>query len=131
MVYMTISTSIIIGRKRGDIHFYSRRWKATGFALVRKLGVDRDNKSIYSIAEFFVMKKYRQLGAGQGAAYELFNRFSGVWKVAQIEENKPAQLFWRKIIGKYPNHSYQEVREADWDGPIQTFSTETIREDWL
>jgi len=99
--------------------------KLAGFALVRKMGAIEDSKSIYSVAEFFVMKKYRQRGVGQDAAYQLFNRFSGVWKVAQIEENIPAQLFWRKTIGKYTNHNYQEVKEADWDGPIQIFSNET------
>jgi predicted acetyltransferase len=99
--------------------------KLAGFALVRAIGSKEHNQTIYSMAEFFVMKKYRQLGVGQHAAIEVFNRFSGIWKVAQIETNKPAQIFWRKTIGKYTNNNYQEVREDEWEGPIQTFSTET------
>lgn len=98
--------------------------KLAGFALVRELGTNEHNQLIYSVAEFFVMKKYRKLGVGQHASYELFNEFSGIWKVAQIETNKPAHFFWRKIIGKYTNNNFQEVREDDWEGPIQTFSTE-------
>lgn len=74
-------------------------------------------------AEFFVMKKYRKKGVGQYVAVEIFNKFRGFWKVAQIESNLPAQIFWRKIIERYTNNNYQEIREDDWEGPIQTFST--------
>ncbi|BBH24381.1 hypothetical protein Back11_57260 [Paenibacillus baekrokdamisoli] len=98
--------------------------KLAGFALVREVGTNEHNQTIYSVAEFFVMKKYRKLGVGQHVSTELFNTFSGIWKVGQIETNKPAQAFWRKIIGKYTNNNYREIREDDWEGPIQTFSTD-------
>jgi len=94
-----------------------------GFALVRELGLNEANQTIYSMAEFFVMKKYRNLKVGDYVAQELFNMFSGFWKVAQIEANKPAQMFWRKTIERYTNNNYKETREDDWEGPIQTFST--------
>ncbi|NOU75607.1 GNAT family N-acetyltransferase [Paenibacillus sp. LMG 31458] len=98
--------------------------KLAGFALVRIMGINDHGKRIYSVAEFFVMKKYRKLGVGLIASNEIFNRFSGIWKVAQIETNKPAQIFWRKVIESYTNNNFQEVREDEWDGPIQTFSNE-------
>ncbi|TCZ79494.1 GNAT family N-acetyltransferase [Paenibacillus albiflavus] len=94
-----------------------------GFAFVRELGLNEDNQTIYSMAEFFVMKKYRNLKVGQYVSQELFNMFSGFWKVAQIEANKPSQAFWRKIIARYTNNKYKDIREDDWEGPIQTFST--------
>ncbi|TVX96319.1 GNAT family N-acetyltransferase [Cohnella terricola] len=99
--------------------------KLAGFALVRTFGTNENetNPFIYSIAEFFVMKKYRKLKVGQTVAFELFNRFPGCWKVAQIEENEPAQAFWRKTIDRYTNGRYKEIREDDWEGPIQTFSS--------
>ncbi|UOY93085.1 GNAT family N-acetyltransferase [Ectobacillus sp. JY-23] len=89
-----------------------------GFALVRKLEHDT-----YSIAEFFVMKKYRQYGIGRQVAFQLFDSFSGTWEVAQMKENIPAQLFWRNVIGTYTKGSYQEITKEDWDGPIQRFQT--------
>ncbi|GGH27102.1 GNAT family N-acetyltransferase [Paenibacillus segetis] len=89
-----------------------------GFALIREIGT-----STYSIAEFFIMKKYRHQGVGEHVATEMFNTFTGVWKVAQMETNKPAQTFWRKTIERYTNNNYQEIREEGWDGPIQIFST--------
>ncbi|MBW7477334.1 GNAT family N-acetyltransferase [Paenibacillus oenotherae] len=95
--------------------------KLAGFALVREIGTSEHNQTIYSVAEFFVMKKYRQLGVGQHASTALFNRFHGIWRVAQIEANTPAQAFWRKTISRYTNDDYQEVREEDWHGPVQMF----------
>ena len=91
-----------------------------GFVLVRKLD-DIDELPVYCMAEFFVMKKYRHQGVGEKAATEIFNQFQGAWRVAQIEANAPAQHFWRKIIGRYTNNDYREIRVEDWDGPIQTF----------
>lgn len=99
--------------------------KLAGFVLVRMMGTNEQSQPIYSVAEFFVMKKYRKLGVGIIASTEVFNRFRGIWKVAQIESNKPAQIFWRKAIERYTNNNFQEVREDEWDGPIQTFSNET------
>ncbi|WP_195575524.1 GNAT family N-acetyltransferase [Paenibacillus sp. 1001270B_150601_E10] len=94
-----------------------------GFALIREIGrLDNDNP-IYSMAEFFVMRKYRKTKVGQGAAHQLFQHFPGIWKVGQIETNIPAQTFWRKTISRYTNGHYDEIREEDWDGPIQKFSS--------
>lgn len=97
--------------------------KLAGFALVRSLGKDESNKTTYSTAEFFVMRKYRKSRVGQTAAHKIFDNFGGIWKVAEIEANIPAQTFWRKTIGKYTNGKYEEVKEENWEGPIQTFST--------
>jgi len=96
--------------------------KLAGFVLVRKKGTNSSNYSIYSIAEFFVMKKYRKAGVGKKVANLVFDMFEGEWKVGQIESNVPAQRFWRKVISEYTTGKFEEVREADWDGPIQRFS---------
>ncbi|WP_163852911.1 GNAT family N-acetyltransferase [Paenibacillus elgii] len=92
--------------------------KLAGFALIRELGSD---ERVYSVAEFFVMKKYRRHGVGREMAFDLFNRFPGQWEVAQMEENEPAQTFWRRIIDEYTKGSYQEMTRDDWEGPVQTF----------
>jgi predicted acetyltransferase len=99
--------------------------KLAGFALIRDIGTNDDNQTVYWMAEFFVMKKYRNLKVGQHVAHELFDNFSGFWKVAQMESNKPAQTFWRKTIERYTKGNYTEIREDDWEGPIQIFSSVT------
>ncbi|MEK8131011.1 GNAT family N-acetyltransferase [Paenibacillus filicis] len=103
-------------------YFIREEGALAGFVLVREIGTINEIP-VYSIAEFFVMRKYRGRGIGRHAAFELFDSFRGIWKVAQVEANKPAQIFWRKTIEQYTGNQFQEVREDDWEGPIQLFST--------
>ena len=88
--------------------------KLAGFALVRL----RDGR--YSMAEFFVMRKYRRGGVGARAARDVFARFPGQWKVAQLPTNLPAQAFWRTVIGDVTGGVYTEHVEAD--GVVQEFT---------
>jgi predicted acetyltransferase len=81
--------------------------KLAGFALVRLTG------GRYSMAEFFVMRRYRHSGVGAEAARDVFARFPGRWKVAQILSNLPAQAFWRAVIGDVTGGRYAEVAETD------------------
>ncbi|WP_372633712.1 GNAT family N-acetyltransferase [Cohnella sp.] len=97
--------------------------KLAGFALVREIGNNEQEYKVFWMAEFFIMKKYRKSNVGRTVAQRLFQDFSGIWKVAQIESNVPAQIFWRKTIEQFTNGNYEEIRQEDWDGPIQTFST--------
>ncbi|MDM5315145.1 GNAT family N-acetyltransferase [Fictibacillus sp. b24] len=98
--------------------------KYAGFALVRKKTQDHMTiEFCFSMAEFFIMKKYRKNGVGKHAATYLFDRFPGKWEVAQIKENIPARKFWVKVISDYTNRNYTEIQRDDWDGPIQTFIT--------
>ncbi|REK75137.1 GNAT family N-acetyltransferase [Paenibacillus paeoniae] len=95
--------------------------KLAGFALIRNMGAAEENNVVYSMAEFFVLKKYRRLKVGQTAAHQLFDQFPGSWKVAQMETNIPAQAFWRKTIDRYTHGNYNEATEDGWEGPIQVF----------
>ncbi len=101
--------------------------KLAGLALIRRLHYP-GHESAYEMAEFFVLKKYRRTGMGQLAAKELFDRFPGTWKVAVMESNLPAKLFWQKIIAQYAQSNYRETREEDWEGPVFIFSSGTARE---
>ena len=90
-----------------------------GFALIREVGIKEERG--HTIAEFFILKKYRRKSIGKKAAFYIFNMFPGKWKIAQIEENIPAQNFWLKIIKEYTNGEFHEIREEDWHGPKQVF----------
>jgi len=83
-----------------------------------------------SIAEFFVMRKYRRRGVGRTVACTVFDQLPGRWEVRQLEENRVAQLFWRAVIDKYTHGEYTEQQLAayGWDGPAQIFdNTSTER----
>lgn len=80
-----------------------------GFALVRA-GTPHD------MAEFFVMRKYRRTGVGQGAARALFAMFPGAWQVRQEGANVASTRFWRDAI---PVEFEEGTTES---GPVQYFS---------
>ncbi|KZE64335.1 acetyltransferase [Fictibacillus phosphorivorans] len=83
--------------------------KYAGFVLVRE--VVEEGQKYWSIAEFFIMKKFRRTGLGQRVAHQVFDSHKGNWEVGQIEKNKPAQIFWRKVIGNYTNGQFEEKTE--------------------
>src|SRR5215210_3036465 len=82
--------------------------KYVGFVLVNK---NKSDTYYFSIAEFFIMKKYRREGIGQEAARQLFTLHKGDWQVHQRENNIPAQEFWRKVINKYTDGQFSERLE--------------------
>jgi len=77
--------------------------KYIGFVLVKRF---KSKKKYFSIAEFFIMKKYRRTGIGKAAARQIFNLHKGQWEVHQRENNKPAQKFWNKVISEYTNGEF-------------------------
>lgn len=93
-----------------------------GFVLVRTLHLD-SGEVIHTISEFFIMRKYRGQSVGREVAYRIFDRFPGRWRVGQRQENRGAQIFWRKVIGEYTDGRFEESTHPRWDGPMQTFET--------
>ena len=91
--------------------------KISGFAMVRK-----DENNFYSIAEFFVMRKYRNRGIGKEAAFFLFRKFAGNWNVGVLDINTPALIFWEKVIAEFARGSFKIIEKKDWKGPVYEFS---------
>ena len=57
------------------------------------------------------MKKYRREGIGKSVAEQIFNLQKGQWEVCQKGSNKPAQVFWNKIIDEYTKGQFKERLE--------------------
>ncbi|MEL6254886.1 MAG: GNAT family N-acetyltransferase [Bacteroidota bacterium] len=55
----------------------------------------------HTIAEFFIMRKYRKQGLVKRVAFEIFDKYGGSWEVAQQLSNKPSLVFWEKVIKDY------------------------------
>ncbi|HEU5163893.1 MAG TPA: GNAT family N-acetyltransferase [Chitinophagaceae bacterium] len=91
--------------------------KYVGFVLVKL--IESQERMYFSIAEFFILKKYRRTGIGKAIAMMVFDLHKGQWEVFQKESNKPAQIFWKKVIEEYTKGQYKERSE---DGKrIQNF----------
>lgn len=76
-----------------------------GFAMVNSLREAQEDID-YSVAEFFVLPKYRRCGAGRAIARELFRRFPGRWQVKVHPRNAPALRFWQGVIGEYTGGAF-------------------------
>ena len=74
-----------------------------GFVLERL-----NEEGMYEIAEFFVLNKYRKLGAGTFMANGMFKRFKGKWEIRTLLKNKRAQDFWRKVVRDASNGNFTE-----------------------
>ena len=94
--------------------------KLAGFALVCSHCHYISGENAHSIAEFFVMLKYRQKGIGRYVANEVFNKHKGQWEVLQLPGNVRAQKFWKSVISEYTNGTYNECGSLDneWVGFI-------------
>lgn len=91
--------------------------KLAGLAVIRFIKEENSNY----LRHFFVMRKYRRLKVGQIAAHMIFDSFPGKWRVSQFDFNEPAINFWRKIIERYTDCEYVEIRRDDGRGPQQEF----------
>lgn len=93
--------------------------RLVGFVLVKINQADA--RKYFSIAEFFILKKYRLRGIGKKIAFQLFDLHKGSWEVFQRVSNKPARIFWSKIIRIYTNDRFTERLEEGKS--IQSFES--------
>ena len=97
-----------------------------GFAWVEAGSyIKPDEDRHWLMDEFFIMRKYRGRGMGEWFATQLFERFPGVWEVGEIDANTDAQHFWRKVIGRYTDGQFDEIRVSNnrLHGPVQRFTS--------
>ncbi len=92
-----------------------------GFVLVNRHTVSGEDR--WSLAELFVMRKYRGRGVGIFAATSVFDLHPGAWEVKQLASHPGSTSFWRKVIGGYTGGHFDECQgEAESGiGPIQLF----------
>ncbi|MBU0510530.1 MAG: GNAT family N-acetyltransferase [Chloroflexi bacterium] len=97
--------------------------KLAGFVLINDYCYVLKDIGAKSIAEFFVMRKYRRKGVGRAVAFQVFDKFPGKWEVIQHEDNKPSKHFWEELIGEYTtkNFKIEEVETELWKGQALVF----------
>ncbi len=81
-----------------------------GFVMVNDHPEVEHEPMDYSIAEFFVMYKYRRMGLGVWAAHTVFDRFRGRWQVKRHPHNVTSVRFWDKAVGEYTGGAYTVKR---------------------
>lgn len=94
--------------------------KLAGFVLVSMNTYAAE--SDYSIAEFFIMRKFRRKKIGMQVAHRIFGMYPGWWEARQTKKNTAAQSFWRKVMAEYNPEAYNDYPEGipSMDRPMQT-----------
>lgn len=97
--------------------------RLAGFVLVGDHCYILTDPERRSIAEFFVMRKYRRKGVGYQAAWQVFDQIPGVWEVNQHKDALAAQRFWENTIRDYTKGQYEikSVVTKDWNGQSLIF----------
>jgi predicted acetyltransferase len=100
--------------------------KLAGFALVEQKSRLSGDESVYDMADFFVLRKYRRQGVGGLAATWLFDHFRGAWEVRERKENVAGAAFWRGAIARYTDGKFEDLTLDDerWRGPVQRFNSQ-------
>ena len=102
------------------------RGAMVGFAIVSPRNFLTGKSGVTDMAQFFVMRGYRREGVGRTAATILFDRHPGPWEVRVIEENLPAEAFWRSVIERYTSGAFK-VSEIDVPSDAGTLFSFTSR----
>jgi predicted acetyltransferase len=84
--------------------------KLAGFVMVNDFAEAPDRETDFSVAEFFVMHKYRRAGVGRFAAKAVFGLHRGRWQLKYHPRNTGSAIFWPGVVGEYTNGRYKLVK---------------------
>jgi predicted acetyltransferase len=97
--------------------------KLAGFALINAFA-HSGQATDRSMAEFFILRKYRRGGLGAAVVAEILARYPGRWEIAIARRNAPAMGFWPRAVGALGFVRELKTLEMDedlWRGPILQF----------
>jgi predicted acetyltransferase len=89
--------------------------RVVGFALINAFA-HSGGVVDHSMAEFFVLRKYRRGGVGAHAVGEVLRRFPGRWEIAIAARNQPALSFWPRVVGGLD--CVRDLKTLQMDGPL-------------
>ncbi len=93
-----------------------RRWpylllqegEVAGFALVNTVSPSGEGTD-FAMAEFYVAPKARRSGFGRAAAARIFRMHAGLWELAILPGNAPAQRFWPEAIAEAGGRAIERI----------------------
>jgi predicted acetyltransferase len=93
-----------------------------GFVFVKRSATSTDFQTIWDMAEFFVVRRYRRRGIGTRIAKEVFKRYLGQWEVRVLTSNQNGLRFWERTIKEFVGHEVASVRVTTDGRDWQLFS---------
>jgi ribosomal-protein-alanine N-acetyltransferase len=89
------------------VHF---KEEIAGFVIIDKKGSGPDID--YNMAQFFILRKFKNRGLGCRVAEMCFEQFKGSWEVMVMPKNSGAYQFWQKVIRKYRHNQFEEYTKV-------------------
>ncbi|WDV47484.1 GNAT family N-acetyltransferase [Clostridiaceae bacterium M8S5] len=83
--------------------------KLAGFVMVNDYP-ETNEKTDYTMAEFFIMYKYRRCGVGKYVAMKVFDMFKGKWQLKRHPKNIGSVYFWDNVVSKYTDGNYKLIK---------------------
>ncbi|WP_447527580.1 GNAT family N-acetyltransferase [Vreelandella sp. TE19] len=83
-----------------------------GFVLIRRYPGDL---SIYDVAQFFVLRKFKGQGIGKNIFSQVVKAFPGKWQVRILLENSGALSFWESAVSNVVGEGYSLSQAKDVD----------------
>lgn len=96
--------------------------RVAGFALAKRGSPASDDPNVLDIAEFFVLRRFREQGVGRAAAALLWDRLPGTWTIRALVANTGAVSFWRRAVAAYTRGRGTEREQLDGTSSWLVFS---------
>jgi predicted acetyltransferase len=123
---MTGDLPFPIGRDgKFEYEFLDRFWQhpylifwgdeLAGFALVINGSPVTGAADRFFMAEFLVLKAYRNRGIGTAASEQMLRMHTGKWQIGVIDRNKGANAFWARSLERHrPATSQHHFDGENW-----------------
>ena len=97
-----------------------------GFALVRQGSQTSDDRTVWDMAEFFIVRGCRRFGVGTKVAHEIWRKFPGRWEIRVVYRNQRARDFWGEVVSKFLGKPVQSTRFQKNGKDWHLFSFESL-----
>ena len=95
-----------------------------GFVLINQVMQIPEHQDGHTIAEFFIMRKFRKKGLGKAVVFSVLDKYAGIWEVHCLYSNRIALAFWQKVLQEYCGERLQtrEYLRDGWEGLLMYFT---------
>jgi len=80
-----------------------------GFVLVQQGSQISEDRSVWDMAEFFVVRAHRRHGVGTAVARAVWTRFPGRWEVRVMQANRESLLFWSAAVQGFAGQAVEPI----------------------
>jgi len=96
--------------KKFAAYFIKVDGNLAGFAMIADGAYEDEGKNDYTIDEFFIMYKYRRMGIGKKATFEVLDKHRGSWQFTYHPNNVTSVNFWERVINEYTGGKYEIIK---------------------